>query len=98
MRRFVAAHYWLAVVVSTSVDPPDPRREFTRREDDILERIAAIVGRRTTPVGEVHVGADAPDLRDNRIGIDTGAYASGVLTCLVLQGAEREFLQTVPAN
>ena len=59
MRRLVAAHYWLAVVVSTPVDPPDPRREFTRREDDILERIAAIVGRRTTPRGEVHIGDDA---------------------------------------
>ncbi|MGB1548636.1 MAG: serine/threonine protein phosphatase, partial [Alphaproteobacteria bacterium] len=30
----------------------------------------------------------------NRIGIDTGAYASGVLTCLVLDGAEQRLLQT----
>ncbi len=35
-----------------------------------------------------------PDVRHNRIGIDTGAYRSGVLTCLVLDGAERAFLQT----
>ncbi|MEE8284059.1 MAG: serine/threonine protein phosphatase, partial [Alphaproteobacteria bacterium] len=30
----------------------------------------------------------------NRIGIDTGAYATGRLTCLVLEGAERSFLST----
>lgn len=35
-----------------------------------------------------------PEVRRNRIGIDTGAYKSGVLTCLVLDGAERSFLQT----
>ena len=35
-----------------------------------------------------------PEIRPNRIGIDTGAYASGVLTCLVLDGDERRLLQT----
>lgn len=35
-----------------------------------------------------------PDIKKNRIGIDTGAFASGVLTCLVLQGTERTFLHT----
>jgi serine/threonine protein phosphatase 1 len=35
-----------------------------------------------------------PDMRSNRIGIDTGAYASGRLTCLVLEGEERRFLST----
>jgi len=33
-----------------------------------------------------------PDVRPNRIGIDTGAYATGRLTCLVLHGNQREFL------
>jgi len=41
-----------------------------------------------------HTIADTPQLRPNRIGIDTGAYRSGILTCLVLQGCERSFLQT----
>lgn len=36
-----------------------------------------------------------PDFHPNRIGIDTGAYASGVLTCLVLDGAQRVCLQAV---
>jgi serine/threonine protein phosphatase 1 len=32
--------------------------------------------------------------RDNRIGIDTGAYESGVLTAIGLEGTERWFLST----
>lgn len=35
-----------------------------------------------------------PVVRSNRIGIDTGAFATGVLTCLVLAGAEQSFIQT----
>lgn len=34
------------------------------------------------------------DLRENRIGIDTGAYASGRLTALGLEGTERWVLET----
>lgn len=34
------------------------------------------------------------DVQPNRIGIDTGAYASGQLTCLVLDGTERQFFST----
>lgn len=41
-----------------------------------------------------HTIAPEPQERPNRIGIDTGAYATGVLTCVVLEGAERRFLQT----
>lgn len=41
-----------------------------------------------------HSITQAPEMRPNRIGIDTGAYRSGVLTCLVLEGSERRFLQT----
>lgn len=44
----------------------------------------------------VHGHSIAPqvDWRANRIGIDTGAYYSDRLTCLVLEGAERRILQT----
>ena len=35
-----------------------------------------------------------PDVCDNRIGIDTGAYESGRLTCLVLEGTDYRFLTT----
>jgi serine/threonine protein phosphatase 1 len=41
-----------------------------------------------------HSISDQPEIRHNRIGIDTGAYRSGVLTCLVLDGETRTFLQT----
>lgn len=34
-----------------------------------------------------------PEIRDNRIGIDTGACYSGVLTCLVLEGDSWRFLE-----
>ena len=39
-----------------------------------------------------HTISDGPDERANRIGVDTGAYASGVLTALCLQGRERKYL------
>jgi len=52
----------------------------------------------TKPFGPVvvhgHTITRAPDVRSNRIGIDTGAYASGMLTCLVLEGTSRRFLHT----
>jgi serine/threonine protein phosphatase 1 len=35
-----------------------------------------------------------PELRANRIGIDTGAYASDRLTCLVLEGRRQTFFAT----
>ena len=35
-----------------------------------------------------------PEVRPNRVGIDTGAYATGRLTCLVLEGPSMRFLTT----
>ena len=43
----------------TPVDPTIPPREYDRREDDVLERIATIVGQRIIPRGERHIGDDA---------------------------------------
>ncbi len=39
-----------------------------------------------------HTPSPEPQLRPNRIGVDTGAYATGRLACLVLEGAERRWL------
>lgn len=36
----------------------------------------------------------APDVRPNRIGIDTGAYRTGTLTALRLEGTSRSLLET----
>jgi len=41
-----------------------------------------------------HSIAPKPMIHRNRIGIDTGAYASGTLTALALEGAEWRLLQT----
>ncbi len=38
-----------------------------------------------------------PQVLPNRIGIDTGAYLTGVLTCLVLEGDQKYFLATSAA-
>lgn len=41
-----------------------------------------------------HTIKDEVDECANRIGIDTGAYKSGVLTAIVLEGSERRYLKT----
>jgi len=41
-----------------------------------------------------HTIVPEPTVRPNRIGIDTGAFVSGRLTCLVVQGGARDFLHT----
>lgn len=43
-----------------------------------------------------HTPVTAPEVRANRIGIDTGAWQTGVLTALRLYGPTREFLATGP--
>lgn len=48
------------------------------------------------PLGAVvvhgHTPGPLPEIRPNRIGIDTRAYASGNLTAVVLEGTEKRFL------
>jgi serine/threonine protein phosphatase 1 len=41
-----------------------------------------------------HSLSTQPEIHRHRIGIDTGAYATNVLTCLVLEGTERRFIST----
>ena len=41
-----------------------------------------------------HTPVRDPELRQNRINIDTGAYATGRLTCLVLEKDEKAFIYT----
>jgi len=43
-----------------------------------------------------HTPVDRPEVRRNRINIDTGAFFTGRLTCLVLEQSTRRFLQTGP--
>ncbi len=44
-----------------------------------------------------HTIVQEPEVRSNRIGIDTGAFATGVLTCLVLEADRYRVIQTEPA-
>lgn len=41
-----------------------------------------------------HTITTVPEIRENRIGIDTGAYRSGVLTALALENQQRWWLDT----
>lgn len=40
-----------------------------------------------------HTPVRTPEFRANRVNIDTGAYATGRLTCLVLQGQDRRIIE-----
>jgi serine/threonine protein phosphatase 1 len=42
-----------------------------------------------------HTPVMSPEVRTNRINIDTGAVFTGCLTCVVLEGTEQRFLQAV---
>jgi serine/threonine protein phosphatase 1 len=70
----------------------NPRLPLTEQlEEDLLwirddfltadEYLGKLVVHGHTPVAE-------PDFRLNRINIDTGAYATGQLTCLIIEGCE----------
>jgi serine/threonine protein phosphatase 1 len=41
-----------------------------------------------------HTPSERPEVLPNRINIDTGAFATGRLTCVVLEGARPRFLMT----
>jgi serine/threonine protein phosphatase 1 len=44
-----------------------------------------------------HSPARQPEVFAHRIGIDTGAFFTNLLTCLVVEGAERRFIDTATA-
>ena len=42
-----------------------------------------------------HTICETVDEQDNRIGVDTGAFRSGILTAIVLEGERRRYIQAV---
>lgn len=73
------------------------RRWERQRPEDLMwirDRFLASRADHGAIVVHGHHCTATPDERANRIGIDTGAYFSGVLTCLVLEGDRRRFLDT----
>lgn len=73
----------VALAEQTREDMRWIRREFTEADDEF--GVMVIHG---------HTITEEVDERANRIGIDTGAYATGRLTAIGLEGSERWFLAT----
>jgi len=77
-----------------------PGRPFEEQEKDDLLWIRDEFLRSTVHHGKcvVHGHTITPevDVRPNRVGIDTGAFYTGVLTALVLEGDTRRLIQTGP--
>lgn len=75
-----------------------PGRPLARQKtDDLLwirEPFLSSTRRHDKIVVHGHTVVEQPQMLPNRIGIDTGAYATGVLTALVLQDARRDIIQT----
>jgi len=68
-----------------------------QNEQDLLwirEEFAGYRGSFEKIIVHGHTVVDKPEILPNRIGIDTGAYATGVLTCLVLEDRDRRFIST----
>lgn len=68
-----------------------------QRKEDLLwirEEFTASRQRHERIVVHGHTITPEVEWHDNRIGIDTGAFHTGILTCLVLEGSDRRLLQT----
>ena len=59
------------------------RREFTKSDFDFGCKVV-----------HGHTGVRKPEVRPNRIAVDTGAFATGILTAAVLQGDDISFIST----
>ena len=81
--------------VHAGIRPGVPLQE--QRNEDLLwirEDFTGSAVRHGCIVVHGHSITPEVDWRPNRIGIDTGAFHTGVLTCLVLEGTEQRVLQT----
>lgn len=82
--------------VHAGIAPEIPIEEQKRRDMLwIRERFLRHPGPHSHVVVHGHTISDDVDERHNRIGIDTGAFASGRLTALVLEGDSRRYIQSV---
>lgn len=77
------------------VRPGTPLDEQTPR--DLLwirEEFLAFRGGWDRVIVHGHTPVDEPELLESRINVDTGAFASSILTAVVLEGSERRILST----
>ena len=100
-REFIAQFEELIVAgdyvfVHAGIDPLVPLEE--QRRSDLLwirERFLKHKGAMTKTVVHGHTIFDGIEQKRQRIGIDTGAFRTGVLTALVLEGDTRRAIQAV---
>jgi serine/threonine protein phosphatase 1 len=74
--------------VHAGVRPGTPLR--SQKEDDLIwirEEFLLCEETHGKMIVHGHTPVPVPEIKKNRINIDTGAYATGQLTCLVLEGA-----------
>ncbi len=91
----LAASYGDYFFCHAGVRPAVPLERQTARDllwirEDFLE----FKGSWSKIVVHGHTPVRSPEILPNRINVDTGAFATSVLTALVLEGAERRFLAT----
>lgn len=87
------------VFVHAGIDPRVPLDEQKRRDLRwIREPFLSHVDSYGPVVVHGHTITDAPEDCGNRIGIDTGAFMSGRLTALVLEGSDRRYLEAFEAG
>ncbi len=92
---FVIGDY---LFVHAGILPEVPVEEQSRHDMLwIRDRFLRYPDRHSHIVIHGHTIHDDVDERDNRIGIDTGAYRSGRLTALALEGTGRRYIQAVDA-
>ncbi|MFN4114041.1 MAG: metallophosphoesterase family protein [Sphingomonadaceae bacterium] len=82
--------------VHAGIRPEVPLAEQQRR--DLLwirEPFLRYTGPHLQFVIHGHTICETVDEQDNRIGVDTGAFRSGILTAIVLEGEHRRYIQAV---
>jgi len=92
LERYIAVGDY--VFVHAGIDPARPLHKQTD-QDLLWIRAKFLRSRRTLGrlrVVHGHTPADEPYADHRRIGIDTGAYASGVLTAARLEGADLDYV------
>jgi predicted MPP superfamily phosphohydrolase len=68
-----------------------------QREEDLLwirEEFVDSTAEHEKVIVHGHTPAERPEVKLNRINVDTGAYITGTLTCLVLEADQQRFLMT----
>ncbi len=83
------------VFVHAGIDPETPLAEQRRADLRwIREPFLSHAEAYEAVVVHGHTISEDPVDRGNRIGVDTGAYSSGRLTALVLEGSRRRYIET----